>query len=88
MYDSKISTQKQKSIYNIKYFMLTSVMAFFQLYRNSLLKILKFCEKLFSITFINKEIKDIMKNGRKIFLEEYFLSSFVYLKVNAHNLHL
>ena len=29
MYDSKICSQKQKSIYNIKHFVLTSVMAFF-----------------------------------------------------------
>ena len=28
-----------------------------------------------------------MKAVTKIFLEEYFLSSFVYLKANAQNLH-
>lgn len=49
---------------------------------------LTFCEKLSSITFISREIKDIMKGGTKIFLEEYFSFSFVCLKVNAQNLRL
>ena len=40
---------------------------------------LTFCEKLSSITFISREIKDIMKGGTKIFLEEYFSFSFVCL---------
>lgn len=53
-------------------------------------EVLTFCEQLFSTVYMNKEIKDVMKDGTKNFLEKYFLSSlvFVCLNVNVPYLHL
>lgn len=53
-------------------------------------EVLTFREQLFSIVYTNKEIKDVMKDEAKNFLEKYFLSSlvFVYLNVNALYWHL
>lgn len=73
MYDSKISSQKQKNIYNIKHFVLTSVMAFFHLYRNSLLKILKFCEKSYFPFYLYLILRSLLLSCN-FFIYFYFLN--------------